>query len=130
MNYRDYKAIMNRDNRIESPESVQFLADAIQLMNNIKFINGLSSFDERVRESFGIDLKQLKENYLEKKDYCINSALKKTYDRDWALESFGKGYQIQIEILKKTFVSRETSMNPFEDNEKLVAAYSERGIRE
>ena len=91
MNYNDYKKEMNERSLVESLDSVQCLANAIRINNNLKELNSRDYVDN--------ELIKLLNGF---KDDAINQAIKYAYDKDWCSEMFGKEYPYMINELIKT----------------------------
>lgn len=91
MDYNDYKKEMNERSLIESLDSVQCLANAIRLNNNLKELKSRNIVDS--------ELIDLLNGF---KDEAIKLAIRYAYDKEWCAEMFGKEYPHMINELIKT----------------------------
>lgn len=120
MNYKDYKNKMIELDLVESVESVQIFVDLIVVMKNIKYLDSLDVMDKALLNGLGVDTDELSFGLKERKDDFIRLAVKKSYPKKWAIENFGKGYMIQIEILKRNLPSRLATYFGLENMRKKV----------
>ena len=107
MNYREYKSYMEEKGLIESPESIQNLVNATQVNNNIKNIKELTKKELNIYDSFGLDPRELLEQFQKDKDFYIQQAIKRAYELEWATENFKP-----IELYKAQLNELETNMQP------------------
>ena len=91
MDYNDYKKEMNDRSLIESLDSVQCLANAIRLNNNLKELKSRKVIDDELIEVLNGF-----------KDDAIKQAIRYAYDKKWCAEMFGKEYPHMINELIKT----------------------------
>lgn len=103
---------------IESVESAQLFADLKELMLNIKTLDNLSEEERATLKYLGVDVNEVSFELKSKKDNYINMAIKKAYPKKWAIEHFGQGYAVQIEILKRSLPSRMAGLYGLENLEQ------------
>lgn len=110
MNYRDYKQFMQKNNRIESVETIRYCTDAAKVAENIKNIQAMTDSKVAIYGAYGVDIVGNIQTLEEKKERLIRKAMKESYDKDWALQTFGRMYLLQIEEMKRNFEAREVSL--------------------
>lgn len=103
MNYTEYKKYMKDNQLIESPESIDNLANAIQTQKNIRNIKSLIAEQLEVYDKYSLNPNDLLEQLEEEKQYYIKRAVDKSYAIESAKELFKpfKIYQMQIKELNK-----------------------------
>lgn len=113
MNYLDYKRIMKERGLIESPMSVDMIANAMRLQENIRTMRQ-RDHDSRymMYHVSGNTPEALIEIYERQKTEYIQKAIKYAWDEKETIQKFGTIYYQQIEFLKRNPIATISGHEP------------------
>lgn len=105
MNARDYERIMKEKGLIESPTSVQALANAKVMQENIKRVKNWNEETRNIMQALDVNPSELIQIYQKEKDECIKQAIRQAFVEKEIIAIAGNLYYTQIEHLKRNATS-------------------------
>lgn len=114
MNGYEYKIYLEENGLIESPQSIEDIANVILLSDNIEKIKKLDDAQRSFYESYGLEPLDALEDLLYDKDMYTKLAIRNAYNKEWALETFGPMYELQIKELKRNLSANIASVGYIE----------------
>lgn len=97
----EYKVYLEERGLIESPQSVQDIINAKQSIENIKNVESVGEMQSSLYEAYGLDPMELMPGLIHERDMYIKLAIRNAYNKEWAIETFGPLYELQLKELRK-----------------------------
>ena len=97
----EYKIYMQENGLIESPQSAQDLVNVKRAIKNIENVEKLSEMQSSLYEAYGLDPMELMPGLIHDRDMYVKLAIRNAYNKEWAIETFGPLYDLQLNELKK-----------------------------